>query len=275
MALSSSGGRTLQDSTLHQLPGDRVNPRRRRIGIGVGAFAAIAAAGVAAWKHWSAGHGIAARVVGERFLSNHPLADKIPVRDHGIAAAVSQSAWSGPALGSGARGERLLVLKLWASPPRVSTYLTVDVSSGASVQTDPGSSDYGAYFPFLNTRSNRFYDTLDSQLVEFDPVTGQVLRLGRIPEGFASSFTVDDTGVLFFSDSTRTRVCCLSRRRIGRSGITDRWRLKTGLRPDHRRRRRRAGSPHADRVRERQPDRIRPAQFPPRRTACPCGSGIG
>ncbi|MDA0745689.1 MAG: hypothetical protein O2954_04175 [bacterium] len=117
--------------------------------------------------------------------------------NHGVPAPVGMSAWGGPVPALDANGRRILVIKLWAGIGKQKAYyLLVDAETGESTQIDPEGSEPGAFSSFL-TPDNKFYDTLDEQLIELDVFTQTVQRVGPVPAGITMSFTLGDDDLLY------------------------------------------------------------------------------
>jgi hypothetical protein len=118
--------------------------------------------------------------------------------DHGVAAPVGMSVWNGPVPALDADGRRIILIKLWAgvaSP--VSYYLLVDAETGKTIQIDPKARDSGAFCIFLSP-DNRLYDTLDDTLIEFDPASRELRRIGPVPPQITMSWTWGEDGILYF-----------------------------------------------------------------------------
>ena len=124
--------------------------------------------------------------------------------DYGVAAPVGQWAWGGPAAAVDAAGRRVIVGKLWSGydsdgqDKGLSSYLFIDVETGATQQVNPEVKGRGGVGTFLSPE-NKLYDTLEDQLVEVDVTAKTVRRVGTVPEGRAMTWAVDKDGTIYFA----------------------------------------------------------------------------
>jgi len=142
------------------------------------------------------------------FLGAGPETD-IPVfRRHGVAAPVGQAAWGGVHATIDGKGQRQILLKLWAGAgeKKERTLLVIDPVSGASQRFVPPDGPYGdgSFATFLS-RKNRLYDMVAKKgrtsFYEFDVASAKWLTVGTLnlkgSHRFANSFTETDDGVIY------------------------------------------------------------------------------